>query len=93
MKAELERRLREIREITGQLLPIIDSDDRAVRALMDDGRELEIAAEAEAEPLPPEAVRVAVVDLPAPTAYRVLVNRDGSGRITSADVVPLVVEP
>jgi hypothetical protein len=87
-RAALERQLQELRQVSGQLLPVIEADDRRIRALMDGpGGTREVVIEAPQDPvvLPPPPMEFA--------AYRATVHRDDAGRILTVDIVPVAVVP
>jgi hypothetical protein len=79
------QKLEQLRAITGHLLPVLDADDRAVRALANDGTPIDITA----DPPPPVPVKVAVTSLPDPRTYRADVIRNEDNLITSVVITPL----
>jgi len=79
------QKLETLRQITGHLLPILEQDDAAIRALTNDGTPIDIAA----DPPPPVPVKVAVTSLPDPKSYRAVVIRDSDKLITEVIIEPL----
>jgi hypothetical protein len=97
MTPALERQLAELRKITGQLLPVLDDDDRRVLALLDLGADgtRQIVLEDPA-PLPANAVRAVLpAELPLPPiAWRAYVNRNPNTReIETVDIRPVSAGP